>query len=101
MSKYECHFCDEWNGLILLLSGEYLCPRCATSLGYFTNPIPIVSRIDLKDIESIDIHQSLDEITCDLITFFVKNGMTISDVARQLGITRATVYAKLRRAAVC
>jgi len=101
MPKFQCHICNEWNGLILLLSGECLCPRCATSLGYFTDPVPIVSRIDLKNVESIDMSGSLDEIVCDLVTFFVYQGMSISDVARQLGITRGTVYSKLRKKSKC
>jgi len=39
----------------------------------------------------------MDRIVAEVAAFFIKNGMTVSDVSRQLGITRATVYAKLRK----
>jgi len=45
----------------------------------------------------IDDRGTLDFIGAQLMSNFLRNGMTISAVARQMGITRSTVYARLRK----
>ena len=54
-------------------------------------------RNQIRDINFLNLYDPIDKFTAELMAFFLKNGMTVSAVARQMGITRATVYARLRK----
>lgn len=45
----------------------------------------------------IDINGTLEYISAQLMCNFIHNGMSVSNVSRQLGMTRSTVYARLRK----
>jgi len=97
MRKPKCHRCGYSIYMILLSTGQRQCPLC----GYFVGPepieVPILRSSRIVDIINIDLNLPLDEIGGRLCALFIGNGMTVSECARQLGITRATVYAKLRK----
>ena len=97
MSRPICHNCNYSNYLIVLQSGVTKCPRCNCIFGSETLPIPtkIQSRVVIP--AKIDMHTSLSLLSAQLIATYIGKGLTTAEVANQLGITKATVYAKLRK----
>lgn len=92
-----CHSCGRADIMIVHRNGRELCPRCDSEL--FARTIP--GRKDLLKrivpVHLIDFTCHLDKICAQLMAFYLSNGLSISECARQLGITRSTVYATLRR----
>ncbi len=97
MMKYFCHHCEELSGLIVLVNGGGVCPRCYKNLYLNEKSLPKPILKKLKPITKINTQTPLDMMQALLISWFLQNGMTISNIARQLGLTRSTIYAKLRK----
>jgi len=97
MSIPLCHNCKYSAYLILLKSGVTRCPRCNCTFGNEALPIPTKLRSRIIIPAKIDMHSSLSIISAQLIARYIGQGMTTAEVAKQLGITKATVYAKLRK----
>lgn len=97
MSYPRCHRCEKTNGLIIMDDGRTLCPFCYVKSEVSERPLPKIIRNKLRFRRVIDPRGTLDHIGAQLMVNFLVNGMTLTDVARQMGITRATVYAQLRR----
>jgi len=97
MPKLQCHYCQSLKGLIILRSGLSICPKCLYDLPLDNGPLPAVIRNQFFFSPVIDPRGSLDFIGAQLMSNFIHNGMSVSSVARQMGIARATVYARLRK----
>ncbi len=97
MRKNRCHRCDNSEFLILQEKYEFPCPCCGCLYGSLPLPIPTIQPHRLLSPAVIDINQPLDKITAEIMARFLSNGMTVSQCSRQLGITRATVYAKIKK----
>ncbi len=97
MSKCHCHYCQKLKGLIILRTGQCLCPRCQWNLRLDECSLPPVLRKQFKFSPVIDPRGTLDYIGAQLMANFLYNGMSITKLARQMGITRHTVYTRLRK----
>ena len=92
-----CHNCNYSNYLILLKSGVTKCPKCNCIFGSEALPIPTKIQNRVVIPAKIDMNADLSLLSAQLIATYIGKGMTTAEVANQLGITKATVYAKLRK----
>lgn len=97
MPKRRCHFCEDRPGLIVFPNGDQLCAKCHSQLFGKDKPLPPVIRKQLKHHAVIDIRGTMEYIFAQLACNFIHNGMSVSEVARQFGVERCTIYAKLRK----
>jgi len=97
MPKLECHICQSLKGLIILRFGLGICPRCLYNLPLRQESLPAAIRKQFEFHEVIDPTGTLDYIGAQLMANFLYNGMTVRDVALQMGITHSTVYRRLRK----
>jgi hypothetical protein len=97
MSDRKIHRCKNSPVLIVMDDGKLKCPFCYAKGLQYRDPMPGLIRNKLKFHRVIDPRGTLDYIGAQLMTNFLVNGMTISDVARQMGITRSTIYDRLRK----
>ncbi|MCK5609834.1 hypothetical protein KAR91_48630 [Candidatus Pacearchaeota archaeon] len=97
MKRRLCHFCQKRKVLIIFPNGDGLCPRCHSNLYLKEQPLPAVIRKQMNFTPVIDINGTLEYISAQLMCNFIHNGMSVSNVSRQLGMTRSTVYARLRK----
>jgi len=97
MSRPICHNCNYSNYLILLSSGVTKCPICNCVFGSEALPIPTKIQTRVRIPAKIDMHTNISLLTAQLIARYIGQGMSTAEVATQLGITKATVYAKLRK----
>jgi len=97
MKKLHCHRCGNESFLVLTENDNIPCPCCSCQYGGIVLTVPTITPERLVIADSIDIFQPLDLITTQLIAFFLGHGMTVTNCARQMGITRATIYARLKK----
>ena len=97
MGKLYCHLCGSLDGLIILRTGHTVCPRCVYELPVAGIDMPGALRKQFKFTPVIDPRGTLDFIGAQLMANFLRNGRTVRSVARQMGITHSTVYARLRK----
>jgi len=97
MNQTLCHNCKNSTYLIVLKSGVTRCPLCNCIFGSEVLPIPTKIQSRVVTPARIDMNADLSLISAQLIARYISKGMTTAEVATQLGITKATVYAKLRK----
>ena len=97
MRKFPCHRCGAEKYLVLHNGNDFPCPCCGCLYGSVPLPIPTIQPQRVLRPAIIDISQPIDKISAELMAYFLSNGRTVSEVARQMGITRATVYSKLKK----
>lgn len=97
MPKLQCHLCQSLDGLIILRGGLSICPRCTYNLPLNHFGFPAAIRQQFRFHAIIDPNMTLDKIGAYLMANYLYNGMSIQKIARQMGITRATVYRRLRK----
>jgi len=96
MNRSLCHNCGNSNYLIVLKSGVTRCPICNCISGSKVLPIPTKIQSRVIAPAKVDLNASLSLLSAQLIAKYISKGMTTAEVATQLGITKATIYAKLR-----
>ena len=97
MRKKQCHRCNNENFLAVTSDPEIPCPCCGCQYGSIVVSIPSITPSRLKIISDIDISEPLDITLTKIVAFFIGNGMSVADVAKQLGTSRATIYARLKK----
>ena len=97
MSAKKCHWCGANSFLIVFSDSEGVCPHCYLLLSPIFHVMPLPLREPGRQIEALNLYQPLDSIVAELMSMFLTNGMSVSNLARQMGITRATIYSKLKK----
>lgn len=97
MKRNRCHWCKKLDGLIVFSDDKCLCPFCYSSFFVSVPVFPPKLPLRMPSLCIVTDDDSLDLMTAKIIAHFISRGFTISKVARQLGITRSTVYSKLKR----
>lgn len=93
----RCEICEKLDVTVLLRNKQNVCVACysARCRAFSVMPDSVRDRVIVPT--HINYNCSLDYISAQIMAFFISGGMTVSDVALQLGITRATIYRKLRK----
>ncbi|GAI60589.1 unnamed protein product [marine sediment metagenome] len=94
----HCDRCLEPNVILITEDGERLCGKCAKIAMRCSRASDRHFKNKIYPVTEIDINCHLDRIVAQVMAFFITNGMTVRQCARQLGITHATVYTNLRKA---
>lgn len=97
MRKLICHVCKKSKGFLIILGEHEVCGFCYANLYFNEKQLPTTIINNMKSVITLSKHDELDFMIAKILCWFLKHGYTISQCARQLGITRATVYSKLRK----
>lgn len=96
MRKMKCHVCKDSKRHLILLGEHEVCGFCFANLYFDEKELPTTIINNLQTVIVLSHRDSMDFMQGKIMCWFLKHGYTISQCARQLGITRATVYSKLR-----
>lgn len=97
MQNVRCHVCKLKGFLVIMKSGHNVCPLCFSNF-YFHYPlIPIDLESRCIPADFINVYDTIEKITTDLMSIFLHQGMTVSNLARQMGITRSTIYSRMKK----
>jgi len=97
MKKLQCHRCGNDKFLAISNNPEIPCPCCGCQYGGIVMSIPTITPERLLTPIDIDKVDTLDFTCAKIIAYYIAKGLSVSKVARQLGLTRATIYKKLRK----
>ena len=100
-SQLICHFCEDAVAVIVFPNGQGLCTECFITLSPHLgiNDSVIVNRQPTtRELVTLG---TFEEMHRAIVLMLKNDGTPITEIAKKLGITRATVYALLRRAEKC
>lgn len=96
-----CHFCEEGPAEIVFPNGQGLCCKCFTTLSPhigFDNIGLANRKPTTRELITLG---TFEEMHRAIVVMLDRDSMPVTNIAKKLGITRATVYALLRRAGIC
>lgn len=97
----ECHFCEDAIAEVIFPSGQGLCLKCYDILSPHMPPVDYKKLSPPITLGTLRVAGSLEEMKKAIVMMLKNDGMSISNIARRLEITRATVYSLLGRKFPC
>lgn len=96
-----CHFCGIAIAEVIFPSGNGLCCKCFATLSPHLSPADYRSAAEAPTLRVLARLGSMDDLKRAVIGMMHDDGMNKTDIARQLKITRATVYSYLQKGRLC
>ena len=97
MRDFICPNCDYQYYSIIMSNGNRMCPICKIVIKSAKKPHKWGIGTRVKHVEHVDLTGTIDFISAQIMAKFINRGMSISNVARQMGITTSTIYTKLAK----